>query len=149
MRTRRARQTSTGLVLAALVALTGCSAGTPLPAETIPTPTGSVQPSVVTPADGVSLAALGFSNGPVTRVFLPLDVQISSRVDQTNNVTLVMRQPSPAELAGYLRRTLPANGFTLTADERATTTLTFAGFGWTGTFTGDAAASALLLRPAG
>ena len=149
MRTRRARQASAGLVLAALVALTGCSAGPPLPAGTTPTPTPSVQPSVVAPADGVSLASLGFTNGPVTRVFLPLDVQASARVDQPNNVTLVMRQPPPAELAAYLRRTLPANGFTLTADDRATTTLTFAGFGWTGSFTGDAAASALLLRPAG
>ena len=41
-----------------------------------------------------------------------------------------------------------ANGFTVTADDPATSTLTFSGFGWTGTFTGDSRASALLLRPA-
>ena len=40
------------------------------------------------------------------------------------------------------------NGFTVTGDDPATTTLTFVGFGWTGTFTGTRQASALLLRPA-
>ena len=147
MRTRRARQASAGLALTVLLALAGCSAGTPLPAASSPAP--SAEPSVVAPADGVSLAALGLTHGPVSRVFLPATVQASTRVDQANNVTLVIQRPAADELAGYLRRTLPASGFTVTADNPATTTLTFAGFGWTGTFTGDAAASALLLRPVG
>ena len=40
-------------------------------------------------------------------------------------------------MAAFLRRTLPANGFVLTADDTATLTLTFAGYGWTGVFTGS------------
>jgi len=96
----------------------------------------------------VSLAALGFENGPVDRVFVPVGAQLASRVDQTNNVTLVLTAPSAADLAAFYRRTAAGNGFTVTGDDAATATLTFAGFGWTGTFTGDRQASALLLRPA-
>jgi hypothetical protein len=103
---------------------------------------------VQVPPDGVSLAALGFTYGPVERVFAPVGAQVSSRVDQPDNVTLVLTSPSAADLGAFYRRTAPANGFTLTADDPATTTLTFTGFGWDGTFTGDARASALLLRPA-
>lgn len=133
------------LVLALLVAPTGCAAGpvsdTPPPAAPAPTPTVSA------PADGVSLAALGFENGPADRVFVPAGARITSRVDQTNNVTVVLTSPSASDLVAFYRRTVPANGFRLTGDDPATTTLTFAGLGWTGTFTGDTQASALLLRP--
>ena len=79
---------------------------------------------------------------------LPVGAQVSSRVDQPNNVAVVMTAPSAADLTAFYRRTAAANGFTVTADDTATSTLTFAGFGWTGAFTGDAQASALLLRPA-
>ena len=126
--------------------LTGCAAGNvpDAPASSSPSPT----PTVSRPADGVSLAALGFENGPVDRVFVPVGAQVSSRVDQTNNVTVVLTSPSATDLAAFYRRTAVGNGFALTGDDAATTTLTFAGFGWTGTFTGDRQASALLLRPA-
>ena len=131
----------------ALLALAGCGAGGPVP-DTSRTPRPTPTPSVSVPADGVSLAALGFVNGPVDRVFLPVGAQVSSRVDQPNNVTVVLLSPPAAEAAAFYRRTATGNGFRLTADDPATATLTFAGFGWTGTFTGDAQASALLLRPA-
>lgn len=137
-----------GVVVSAALAaaLSGCSAGSvpDAPPASAPAPT----PTVSTPADGVSLAALGFENGPVDRVFVPVGAQLASRVDQTNNVTLVLTAPAAAELAAFYRRTAPGNGFTVTGDDAATATLTFAGFGWTGTFTGDGQASALLLRPA-
>jgi len=140
------------LALASVVVLGGCGAagqdpagarsGTTTPLAPTPTPT------VATPDDGVSLSALGFENGPVDRVFVPFGAQVSSRVDQPNNVTLVLTNPSAADLLAFYRRTAAANGFTVTADDPSTTTLAFTGLGWTGTFTGDARASALLLRPA-
>jgi hypothetical protein len=131
-----------------VIALAGCGAagGSDPGAASSPGPTST--PTVSMPADGVSLAALGFENGPVDRVFVPVGAQLASRVDQTNNVTLVLTAPSAADLTTFYRRTATGNGFTITGDDPATTTLTFAGFGWTGTFTGDAQASALLLRPA-
>lgn len=134
------------LALGLTVALTGCAAGS-LPDVPSPGPPGPT-PTVSTPSDGVSLAALGFENGPVDRVFVPFGAQVSSRVDQPNNVTIVMIFPPATELAAFYRRTATGAGFALTGDDAATATLTFAGFGWTGTFTGDAQASALLLRPA-
>lgn len=150
----RTPRTLRGVVVAvvAAVALGGCSAGSvpdvPSSGSSTAGPSPSPTPTVSTPSDGVSLSALGFENGPVDRVFVPFGAQVSSRVDQPNNVTVVMTSPSATELAAFYRRTTTGNGFTLTGDDAATTTLTFAGFGWTGTFTGDAQASALLLRPA-
>ena len=147
------------LGLLAVLALAGCGSAGSLPGSSEPpsstpsptssrTPTSSPTPTISVPADGVSLSALGFENGPVDRVFVPVGAQVSSRVDQSNNVTVVMTFPHAAELQAFYRRTTVENGFTITADNPATTTLTFAGFGWTGTFTGDSQASALLLRPA-
>ena len=132
------------------VALTGCAAGSlPEPSPSgRSTPAASPTPTVSTPSDGLSLAALGFENGPVDRVFVPFGARVSARVDQPNNVTVVMSFPPATELAAFYRSTATGNGFALTGDDAATATLTFAGFGWTGTFTGDAQASALLLRPA-
>lgn len=145
MRTPRTLR-GVALALGLAVALTGCAAGS-VPDVPSPGPP-SPAPTVSTPSDGVSLAALGFENGPVDRVFVPFGAQVSARVDQPNNVTVVMTAPGATELSAFYRRTASGNGFALTADDAATTTLTFAGFGWTGTFTGDAQASALLLRPA-
>ena len=141
---RRGRRAVPGLAAALL--LSGCGAA----AVPDPTPTPSPRPSVSvsTPSDGVSLAAFGFTQGPVDRVFLPLGVRITAAVDQPNNTTVVATSPSASVLAAYLRRTLPGHGFTLTADDPASNTLAFTGWGYVGRFTGDAQASALLLRPA-
>ena len=137
-----------GLVVTGALAtvLAGCGAA-PRPDVPTPPPAASTAP-VQVPSDGVSLSALGFSYGPVDRVFVPVGAQVSSRVDQPNNVTVVLTAPSAADLLAFYRRTALANGFRVTADDAATSTLTFGGFGWSGTFTGDDRASALLLRPA-
>jgi hypothetical protein len=50
-------------------------------------------------------------------------------------------------MSSYLRRALPATGFMITADNPATNTMTFTGYGWSGSYTGDQRASAVLLRP--
>jgi len=99
------------------------------------------------PADGVALAAFGYTNGPAAQFSLPRASYLVSKVDQPNNVAAVLSRPSPAEVAEYLRRTLPATGFTINQDDRATVTMTFDGYGWTGSFTGNADTSAVLLRP--
>ena len=129
-----------------MIMLAGCSA-----APNGTRPSGGPSPSAPTagasiPADGVSLAELGFQNGPSDRVSLPRGVSFVTSADQPNAVTLVIDRPSGDEVATYLRRTLPAAGFTIDSDLGAT--LTFTGFGWTGSFTGSAGGSALVLRPA-
>ncbi len=138
----------------AMVVLGGCGSGddSPVPAETLtPAPTaspGTTGSSAPTPADGVTLESLGFLNGPVQQLTLPRTALLSAAVDQTNNVTAVLTQPPPADVGDHLRRTLPAAGFTITADDPAGSALTFAGHGWTGSFTASTATSAILLRPA-
>jgi len=139
-------------MLAAVVALLGCLVGgcsssghsgdftTPRPAAA-PTPPPSI------PADGVTLAALGYLNGPARQFSLPSSAVIRAKVDQPNNVTAVVSSPSPAELSSYLRRALPAAGFLITADSPTTNTMTFTGHGWSGSYTGAERASAVLLRP--
>jgi len=103
------RRLAAGLVLVTL--LGGCSApvrpelpSAAPPSATVPVPTG-----------GVSLAELGFRNGPVDAFTLPESVVIGTRVDQPNGVTVVLKSPSATAIAGYLRRQLPATGFTVTS----------------------------------
>jgi hypothetical protein len=97
----------------------------------------------------VSLAALGYRFGPTAELSLPRSSNITAVVDQADNVTAVLSAPSAAELAVYLRRSLPPAGFTITRDNEQTAqpAITFSGYGWSGSFTGDERASAVLLRP--
>ena len=138
-------------LLAAVAALLGCllagcsadhssDSNTPAPAASPTRP-----PSI--PSDGVTLAALGYLNGPAQQFSLPSRAVIRAKVDQPNNVTAVLSSPTPAELSSYLRRALPAAGFRIIADDPATNTMTFTGHGWSGSYTGDERASAVLLRP--
>ncbi|MFC7620634.1 hypothetical protein [Microlunatus sp. GCM10028923] len=133
------------LAVAVMIMLAGCSAapnGTrPSGGPSTPAPTTSAS----IPADGVSLAELGFQNGPSDRVSLPRDVSFVTSADQPAAVTLVIDSPSGEAVATYLRRTLPAAGFTVDSD--LGTTLAFSGYGWTGNFTGSPGGSALVLRP--
>jgi hypothetical protein len=50
-------------------------------------------------------------------------------------------------VSAYLRRALPAAGFTTLNADASGSAVTFAGHGWRGSFTGNARASAILLRP--
>ena len=108
---------------------------------------GGATPAVTIPADGVSLQTLGYLNGPVQQFSLPRSSVITASVDQANNVTAVLTSPSATEVAGYLRRTLPRTGFTIVNDDRDGLAMTFTGYGWTGSFTGNQTTSAVLLRP--
>ena len=137
------------LVLPACLGLVSCGAA--LPAGEAGS-SGSSSPSgptvqVSIPGDGAPLAAFGYTNGPVAQFSLPKTSSLVSKVDQPNNVAAVLSRPAPAEVADYLRRALPATGFTINTDDRAAVTMTFDGYGWTGSFTANAGTSAVLLRP--
>ena len=155
MRAPEPRRVVAAAVLAVVV-LGGCGSDgdPPVPAGTATAgPTASATPSPAgtpapTPVDGVTLESLGFRNGPVRALTLPRTALLSAAVDQTNNVTAVLSSPPPLDVAAYLRRALPATGFTITADDPEGAALTFTGYGWTGSYTAAEATSAILLRPA-
>jgi len=126
--------------------LTGCSTGSASDSSPASPITSSAEISSV-PSDGVTLAALGYLNGPAQQFSLPHTAAITAKVDQPNNVAMVLSSPPPSEIAAYLRRSLPAAGFTITADDQAATTMTFSGNGWVGSFTSNDRVSAVLLRP--
>jgi hypothetical protein len=138
----------TGVLLVAAM-LTACAgkAGLSSPTTEAPTPRRSVS----VPADGVTLAAFGFTNGPVREFSLPRSAVLAAKVDQANNVAVVLSSPSPSKVADYLRRSLPVAGFNLRYDQSGT--MTFDGYGWAGSFTSTdntartGASSAVLLRP--
>jgi hypothetical protein len=117
------------------------------PSPSLSSPSASpAAPSI--PADGVTLAFLGFTNGPGAYFSVPRAALITDRVDQPNAVTIVMTRPTADELASYYRRALPSAGFHIDRDDAATATLTFSGHGWQGAFTGADNSSAVFLRPA-
>ena len=129
--------------------LVGCLAGGCAAGGRPDDPNPSVLPSVDVPipSDGIALAAYGYTNGPVRQFSLPRGSVVTARVDQTNNVTAVLSAPPAADVFGYLRRTLPESGFTVTREDSAQKSMTFTGHGWAGSFTGDERVSAVLLRP--
>lgn len=135
--------------LALVFALAGCGAGEPtgLGSSRSSTSTSTSPAPVVPPDDGVLLGRFGFANGPTDSFSLPVQSLLTAVVDQPDNVSAVFSRPTTTEVYGYLVRTLPGAGFTLTDQDANTTTLTFVGRGWRGSFTGDARACAILLRP--
>jgi len=142
------------ILLVLALGLSGCSAAEsgplPTPSSTSGTPSAASATPQPTPSPlppGRTLRSLGYLNGPVEEFTVPEAAVLSATVDQENNVTVVLSQPSAAEVADYLRAALPAAGFTITKDDPATLAMTFTGFGWAGSFTGSATAAAVLLRP--
>lgn len=138
--------TAAGLLLGGA----GCSASQPGGGPSHP-PTAApstVSPSI--PADGVTLASLGVQHGPARALSLPRSARVGTRVDQPTSVTLVLTAPSAGVIADYLGSALPAGGFTIEQQVQTDTssTITFAGHGWEGSFTGSGVESALTLHPA-
>lgn len=135
---------ATGLLLTGVGCSAGQSGGQSPPPSVRPTP---ATPSI--PAGGVTLGGLGVQHGPVDALSLPQSVRIGTRVDQPTAVTLVLTAPSARAIADYLGSALPAGGFTVEeqAQTDTTWTITFAGRGWAGSFTGSGSESALTLRP--
>ena len=149
MRSPEPRRWLGALSLVVLLTLGGCAGGNrdPVVPSVSPSPTGGATAAPTLPADGVSLQSLGYLNGPVQQFSLPRSSVLSATVDQPNNVTAVLSQPSATEVAAYLRRTLPMTGFTVVEEDPDGLTMTFTGYGWTGSFTGNETTSAVLLRP--
>ena len=139
-----------GAILAViLLTVGGCGddSGPVVPSASPARTPSDASPVATIPADGVSLQTLGYLDGPVQQFSLPRSSVITAAVDQPNNVTAVLSSPSATEVAGYLRRTLPMTGFSIIKDDPAAVSMTFAGYGWTGSFTGKETTSAVLLRP--
>lgn len=136
------------MLIALLGWSSGCAGELPPPDPTTTSPPASTPAgSVSIPADGATLQSFGYTFGPIEQFSLPRSSVISAAVDQANNVTAVLSVPPAGEVAAYLRRALPAAGFTIAEDDPGAMTLTFTGHGWRGSFTGNSSASALLLRP--
>lgn len=127
------------LALVALLAVAGCSSA-PMPT---PAPSMTVSAPAEAPADGVLLSDLGFVNAP-EGFSIPRGADIEQEVDSANNVTVVLAAPAGDEVADYLRRNLPAMGFTITAD--ANGSLLFESAVHDGAFTVTGELSALSLR---
>lgn len=98
--------------LAALGWAAGCSDAGAGP--TGPAPAITVAASI--PADGVALRALGYRFAP-DDFSVPSSSIITQRVDQQNTVVAVFTAPGGLDIAQYLRDTLPAQGWTITADD--------------------------------
>jgi hypothetical protein len=124
----------------------GSSPG-PTPAPNGDSGTGS-HATIVIPDDGIILAALGFDNGPSRALSLPRSAIVTARVDRPQAVSAVITEPAADDVARYLRRALPRAGFTIEADGGypGSPAITFAGWGWTGHFTGTPELSAVVLR---
>ena len=135
-----------GLVLVLALLLGGCG-GDPAPGPVVRSAPAAPTPgSVAVPSDGLLLGEFGYRFGPRDSFSLPRSARLAAAVDQADGVTVVLSAPPAAEVAAYLRRALPATGWTVTA-EAAPSTLTFTGHGWRGSFTGNGDVSAVLLRP--
>lgn len=127
------------LALFACLALAGCAAAD-VPEPQPPSSSPSLAPI---PDDGVLLSELGFRYAP-DGVSVPMGAVMTERVDQVNNVTIVFTAPGGVELAGYLRRSLPDQGFEITAD--GSNSMLFERGEWQGAFTTEAGYSGLSFR---
>ena len=120
--------------MVALVA--GCGAAGVPPQ---PTPSAGVASiSAVVPQDGVTLAELGFSHGPVRAWSLPQGSRIEQPVDQPNQLTLTISYPAPEDVVAYLARALPQAGFNIVEQQPAgpAPALIATGYGWRGSVVG-------------
>ncbi len=106
----------------------------------------SSSPSAVkaAPSGTVTMAALGWKNGPADRIVLPIGASIVSGVDQANVITAI-GSPSMADaVLKTLTDTLPSYGWTITASGGGS--LVFSDATYDGAFTSDASLWALTIR---
>ncbi len=92
----------------------------------------------------VTLAGLGYKNGPADRILLPVAATIDRRVDQGNVITAIGRPSASASVLQTLTQTLPSYGWTITAS--AGGSLVFEDARYDGAFTSDSAVWALTIR---
>lgn len=94
---------------------------------------------------GESLRTLGFTHGP-DAFTVPVGTVLTTSADQSQQVTLVISSPAPADVSAYLLRALPQTGFTI--GRQQADAIEFSGHGWTGSFVATGAVSAVTLQPA-
>lgn len=154
-----ARRTGAGLAgLLVAVAMGGCGApadagGAPgaarvsVSSSVVASPAASsaasTQPAASDGIEASTLRAMGFSNGP-GEFPLPADLIIDYRVDNPNNVTLVIDSSQGGQTYQFLRSRLGAAGYGISADRNQS--LVFSGKGWEGAYTVSNGVAALTLR---
>ena len=131
------------VLVAVALASGGCAASYPAPSQLV---SASPSSAARTPADGVTLASLGFTNGP-SYLLVPRGVVIKERVDQPNVVTLVLTWPDGPTVARYLTGNVEAMGFRLVAS--SSDSVVFADDHWDGAFTSVDGLAGLTLRRIG
>lgn len=131
------------LALGCVLAVSGCASAGADSTVAMSSPTAT---SVSVPPEGVTLASLGFQHGPADFT-LPRGLQITSNVDQSNVVTLVVPANQGDLLGGYLRANLPGLGWTITAD--SADALMASGEQWDAALTTNSRVAALTLRRQG
>lgn len=82
--------------------LIGCSAAPSSDSSTAPPATAPARPAAI-PDDGVTLASLGFLNGPVEQFSLPRTATITAKVDQPNNLVAVEAVARIARVSRFRR----------------------------------------------
>lgn len=96
------------------------------------------------PAGTVTLAALGWKNGPRERIVLPVGASIDRKVDQGNVITATGAPGMAEAVLKTLTETLQTYGWTITASGNGS--LVFSDAGYDGAFTSDSAIWALTIR---
>ena len=96
------------------------------------------------PSGTVTMASLGFANGPADRIVLPVGAPIDSRVDQANVITAIGRPSMSGAVLQTLTDTLPSYGWTITASGGGS--LVFSDARYDGAFTSDSSLWALTIR---
>jgi len=106
----------------------------------------SNSPSAVkaAPSGTVTMATLGWKNGPADRVVLPIGATVDRRVDQANVITAIGGPAMAESVRKTLVATLPSYGWTITAS--AGGSLIFSDAHDDGAFTSDSTLWALTIR---
>jgi len=128
-----------GLTCLALL-LGGCSAG----ASSSGTASSSASAIHAVPSGTVTMATLGWKNGPADRIVLPIGASIDRRVDQANVITAIGNPTVAESVRSTLVATLPTYGWTITAS--AGGSLIFSDAHYDGAFTSDSSLWALTIR---
>ena len=118
----------------------GCSAGVSGGGTT----SSSASAVHAAPSGTVTMATLGWKNGPADRILLPVGASIDRRVDQANVITAIGNPAMAESVRATLVATLPTYGWTITAS--AGGSLIFSDAHYDGAFTSDSSLWALTIR---
>ena len=128
-----------GLACFALL-LGGCSAAV----SSTGTASSSASAIHAAPSGTVTMASLGWKNGPAERIVLPIGANIDRRVDQANVITAIGNSTMAESVRSTLVATLPSYGWTITASGGGS--LVFSDAHYDGAFTSDSSLWALTIR---